>query len=89
MQEGFRPRVGDVGHDTPVLVREDPPSPLGVQALARWDQATRSLRTYPPCSVRGWEEMPPESCKSSTQKTRELACGAGAQKMHLKSVKAK
>jgi hypothetical protein len=47
---GFCPREGTRGHDIPVVVRENPPSAQGREALERW-RATTKLPGYPPCTL--------------------------------------
>lgn len=46
-QEGFKPRVGDTGHDVPVLVRESEESLQGAEALRNWHKVREQTAGFP------------------------------------------
>lgn len=47
-EKGFKKRVGNTGHDIPVLIHDEPSSELGKQAVANWQSKLAEEAGFPP-----------------------------------------
>lgn len=47
-EKGFQPRTGDIGHDIPVLVKQEAASELGKKSIENWRSKVKDEPGFPP-----------------------------------------